>query len=247
MTKTVLITGASSGIGEGIAKEFAARGYSLALAARRLESLEQLASGLTKQYPEIQVEIVKLDVTDVAAVQKVIPSVAKLFGKLDMVVANAGIGGGGAIGSDKFDEDAAIIQTNVVGAMATIDSAVKLFKEQGEGHLVGIASVAAFRGLPHASAYCASKAAISTYMDALQLELHHSPINVTCLYPGYIDTPINNKMKSRPFLIGVEKGSRLIVDLIEKKVKKSTVPVMPWNIVGRLLKVLPNSLLAGRA
>lgn len=246
MTKTVLITGASSGIGEGMAKEFAGRGYNLALAARRLESLEQLAGELTKQYAGIRVETIKLDVTDTDAVKKAIPSLAKLFGKLDIVIANAGIGGGGAIGSDKFDEDAAIIQTNVIGAMATIDASVKLFKEQGEGQIVGIASVAAFRGLPSGSAYCASKAAISTYMDALQLELHHSPIDVTCLYPGYIDTPINNKIKSRPFLIDVEKGSRIIVNLIEKKAKKSTVPVMPWNIVGKLLKVLPNSLLAGR-
>ena len=246
MTKTVLITGASSGIGEGMAKEFAGRGYNLALAARRLESLEQLAGELTKKYAGIQIETIKLDVTDTDSVKRAIPSLAKTFGKLDIVIANAGIGGGGAIGSDKFDEDAAIIQTNVIGAMATIDASVKLFKEQGEGQIVGIASVAAFRGLPNGSAYCASKAAISTYMDALQLELHHSPVDVTCLYPGYIDTPINNKIKSRPFLIDVEKGSRILVDLIEKKVKKSTVPVMPWNIVGRLLKVLPNSLLAGR-
>lgn len=247
MTKTVFITGASSGIGEGLAKEFAKRGYNLALAARRIESLDQLATEIRKQYPALQVETVKLDVTDVASVQRTIPDIAATFGKLDIVVANAGIGGGGLIGSDKFDEDDAIIQTNVIGAMATIDTAVKLFKAQGEGHIVGVASVAAFRGLPGASVYCASKAAIDTYMDALQIELHHSPVNVTCLYPGYIDTPINNMMKSRPFLIDVEKGARMMVDLIEKKVKKSTVPAMPWSVVGRLLKVIPQSLLAGRA
>ncbi|MFD2229828.1 SDR family oxidoreductase [Alkalimarinus sediminis] len=246
MAKTVFITGASSGIGEGMAKEFAKRGYNLALAARRKASIDQLAVELSEQFPGQRIETIKLDVTDVAAVQKVIPELAKQFGVVDIVVANAGIGGGGDIGSDKFDEDAAIIQTNILGAMATIDTAIKLFKEQGHGQIVGIASVAGFRGLPGASVYCASKAAISTYMDALQLELHQSPIDVTCLYPGYIDTPINNKMKSRPFLIDVEKGSHILVDLIEKKVKKSTVPVYPWNMIGRLLKVVPQSLLAGR-
>ncbi|UZE95035.1 SDR family oxidoreductase [Alkalimarinus alittae] len=246
MAKTVLITGASSGIGEGMAKEFAKRGYNLVLAARRKESIDQLSATITKHYPALVIETVKLDVTDVAAVQKVIPALAKLMGTIDIVVANAGVGGGGEIGSDRFSEDAAIIQTNILGAMATIDAAVKLFKQQGSGQIVGIASVAAFRGLPGASVYCASKAAISTYMDALQLELHKSPIDVTCLYPGYIDTPINNKMKSRPFLIDVEKGSQILVELIEKKVKKSTVPVYPWNVVGRLLKVLPQFMLAGR-
>ena len=246
MAKTVFITGASSGIGEGMAKEFAKRGYNLALAARRKASLDQLAAEITQQYPALHVETVQLDVTDVAAVQKAIPALAKSLGVIDIVVANAGIGGGGAIGSDKFDEDAAIIQTNILGAMATIDTAIKLFKEQGSGQIVGISSVAGFRGLPGASVYCASKAAISTYMDALQLELHKSPIHATCLYPGYIDTPINNKMKSRPFLIDVEKGSRILVDLIEKRVKKSTVPVYPWNVVGQLLKVIPQSILAGK-
>ncbi len=246
MAKTVLITGASSGIGEGMAKEFAKRGYNLALAARRKESLDQLAIEMTQRYPGQRVETIKLDVTDVAAVQETIPALANLFGVLDIVVANAGVGGGGTIGSDKFDEDASIIQTNILGAMATIDAAVKLFKKQNSGQIVGIASVAAFRGLPGASVYCASKAAVATYMDALQLELHQTPINVTCLYPGYIDTPINNKMKSRPFLIDVGKGSRILVDLIERKVKTSTVPVYPWNVVGRLLKVIPQSLLAGR-
>ncbi|WP_250657503.1 SDR family oxidoreductase [Alkalimarinus coralli] len=246
MAKTVFITGASSGLGEGMAREFAKRGYNLILAARRKESLDQLAAELAKKSPALRIDTIKLDVTDVAAVQKSIPELAKTVGKLDIVVANAGVAGGGAIGSDKFDEDAAIVQTNILGAMATIDSAVKLFKQQGSGQIVGIASVAGFRGLPGASVYCASKAAIATYMDALQLELHKSPIDVTCLYPGYIDTPINNKMKSRPFLIDVEKGSRILVDLIEKKVKKSTVPVYPWNVVGQLLKVIPQSLLAGR-
>lgn len=246
MAKTVFITGASSGIGEGMAKEFGRRGYNLVLAARRKESLDQLATDIMAQSPQLRVETIKLDVTDVAAVQQVIPELAALMGGIDIMIANAGIGGGGDIGSDKFDEDAAIIQTNILGAMATIDSGVKLFKQQGYGQMVGIASVAAFRGLPGASVYCASKAAISTYMDALQLELHKSPIDVTCLYPGYIDTPINNHMKSRPFLINAEKGACILVDLIEKKVKKSTVPVYPWNMIGRLLKVVPQSLLAGR-
>lgn len=246
MAKTVFITGASSGIGEGMAKEFAKRGYSLILAARRKESLDQLAIDIAASFPELRVETIKLDVTDVAAVQTAISDSAKSFGKIDIVVANAGVGGGGAVGSDKFDEDMAIIQTNILGAMATIDAAIKLFKQQGGGQIVGISSVAGFRGLPGASVYCASKAAIATYMDALQLELYQSPIDVTCLYPGYIDTPINNKMKSRPFLIDVEKGSRILVDLIEKKVKKSTVPVYPWNMVGKLLKIIPQSMLAGK-
>ena len=136
------------------------------------------------------------------------------------------------------------METNVIGAMATIDAAAALFREQGHGHIVTIASVAAFRGMPTAAAYCASKAAVSTLMEGLRAELVGTNTRTTTLYPGYIDTPINNHMPNRPFLVDAEKGTRIMADLIEKQVVKSTVPVWPWNLVGRLLRILPVSMLA---
>ena len=97
---------------------------------------------------------------------------------------------------------------------------------------------------PKNSAYSASKAGFATYLEAVRVELYRKNIHVTVLYPGYIDTPINQMLKRRPFLISAEKGAAIIAQMIEKKVKSSTVPVYPWNIVGRLMKILPPGVIA---
>ena len=109
---------------------------------------------------------------------------------------------------------------------------------------MGVASVAAFRGMPRSASYSASKAGLSVYLEALRAETYRKKIDITVLYPGYIDTPLNNMLKNRPFLITVEKGAAIIANLIEKKAKSSTVPVFPWNIIGRLLKILPTSIIS---
>lgn len=247
MTKTAFLTGASSGIGQALAPELAARGYDLVLAARRAESLEQLKSAIAARHPERRVQVRALDVTRYDEVQAAVAGAADALGGLDLVIANAGIGSTGRIGSGHFADDRAVIETNVLGAMATMDAAVALFRRQNRGQVVVISSVAAFRGLPGSASYCASKAAVAVYAEALRAELHGTPLRVTTLFPGYIDTPINQKMKSRPFLITVDKGARIIADLIERGVQTSTVPVYPWNLVGGLLKILPTGALARAA
>ena len=246
-SKTAFLTGASSGIGQALAPELAARGYDLVLAARRIDSLEQVKQVIAARFPQRRVEVRALDVTRYEDVQSTIAAAAEENGGLDLIIANAGIGSTSAIGHGNFDADRAVIETNVLGAMATIEAAVALFRRQNRGQIVVISSVAAFRGLPGAGSYSASKAAIAVFADAARAELHGTPIRVTTLFPGYIDTPINQDMKSRPFLIGVDKGARIIADLIERGVQTSTVPVYPWNFVGRLLQILPTGLLAKSA
>jgi len=246
-SKTAFLTGASSGIGQALAPELAARGYDLVLAARRTDSLEQVKQDIAARFPQRRVEVRTLDVTRYADVQSAIAAAAEENGGLDLIIANAGIGSTSAIGHGNFDADRAVIETNVLGAMATIDAAVALFRRQNRGQIVVISSVAAFRGLPGAGSYSASKAAIAVFADAARAELHGTPIRVTTLFPGYIDTPINQDMKSRPFLIGVDKGARIIADLIERGVQTSTVPVYPWNMVGKLLRVLPTGVLVKSA
>lgn len=241
MTGTTLITGASSGIGWQLSLELARRGRPLALAARRREKLEELATAIGDRVP---VSLHSLDVNDEAAVTALVEELASGEPGLDCVIANAGIAGGGPVGSGKLHEDLAIIRTNVIGAMTTIDSAVRHFRDRGRGHVVAVSSVAALRGMPGAGAYCASKAALATYMQALEAELYHTDIHTTTLFPGYIDTPLNDMMKNRPFLIDAQKGASIIADLIDRKVTRSTVPVYPWNIVGRLLKWAPTRLMA---
>jgi short-subunit dehydrogenase len=244
MAPTALITGASSGIGRALAQQLAARGYDLGLCARRLDALEELREEILRAQPDRRVEIRELDVTDYELVPGVVEELAAALGGLDLVVANAGVGSSGPVGHGNASSDRTVIETNVLGAMATIDAGVELFLRQGRGRVVVISSVAAFRGLPGSASYSASKAAIAVYADAVRAELHGAPIEVTTLYPGYIDTPLNQDMESRPFLVSLDKGAGVIADKIERGVNSSTIPVFPWNVISRLVRVLPTALLA---
>lgn len=244
MSSSILITGASSGIGKALAFELAKKGYSLALASREADLLGHVRSGILAAHQPPAVEIRPLDVTDYDDVFKAVNEMAEALGGLDIVFANAGIGLGERVGRGDFEKARRTIEVNLIGAMATVDAAAAYFLKQGKGHIVGTSSVAAFRGMPKSSAYCASKAGLAIYLESVRAELYNKNIDVTVLYPGYIDTPLNNMLKNRPFLISAEKGAEIIARLIEKRVHSSTVPVYPWNIVGRLMKFLPTGVVA---
>ncbi len=243
--KRVFITGASSGIGLALAHEYAARGFDLALAARQLDKLDALKNEITARYSHCIVHTHALDVTRYDDVFATVEAATRL-GTVDIVIANAGIGSPGRVGHGYFNEHRAIVETNVIGAMATCDAAIKLFKQQGFGQLVVISSVAAFRGLPGGSAYSASKAAIATYAEAIRAEIG-SAIKVTTIFPGFIDTPINQSNPNRPFLITAERGAKLIADKIERGVQSAVVPAFPWVLVKWLAKAIPTSVLAARS
>lgn len=244
MAKSILITGASSGIGKALAFVLAEKGYALALASREADLLAQVRSDILAVHHPPAVFVRPLDVTDYDDVFRAVPEAAEALGGLDIVFANAGVGLGERVGRGEFEKARRTIEVNLLGAMATVDAAAAYFLEKGRGHIVGTSSVAAFRGMPKSSAYCASKAGLAIYLEAVRAELFKKQIDVTVLYPGYIDTPLNNMLKNRPFLISVEKGAAIIANLIAKKVKSSTVPVYPWNIVGRVMKMLPTGVVA---
>ncbi len=244
MSKGVFITGASSGIGRALALEMGRRGYRLALAARRMEALEEIRETILADTPRAEVSVRKLDVTDFDDVYAAFQEMVGAIGGIDIVVANAGVALGERIGRGDFDKVRKTIDVNLTGAIATLDAAAAYFLAQGKGHLVGISTVVAWRGMPKSSVYCASKAGLAVYMEAMRAELYRKNIDVTVLYPGYIDTPLNDMLPSRPFLIDVQKGAAIIARLIEKRAKSSTVPVFPWNIIGRILKILPTRIIA---
>jgi NAD(P)-dependent dehydrogenase (short-subunit alcohol dehydrogenase family) len=245
VAKTVFITGASSGIGRALALELAGRGYDLFLTARRLDALEQVRGDVAARDPARKVEVRRLDVTDDADVAAAIDEAAEKLGRVDIVVANAGVGSSPPVGEGQMERNRSIVETNLIGAIATIDAAVALFRRQGgDGQVVGVGSVAGVRGLPGSGSYSASKAGLAVYLESARAETLKEPITVTTIAPGYIDTPINQRMKSRPFLIDVEKGARITADLIERGVGYSTVPRYPWRVVAPLLRVVPTSWLA---
>lgn len=246
MGKSILITGASSGIGKALALEMAGRGYHIGIAARNLAALRTLEQTILNRFPQTQVSVTECDVTDSAGMPSLIRRTADALGGLDILFANAGIGLGEKIGGGAFEKARQTIMVNLIGAMATVDAAVAHFLDQGHGHVVGTCSVAAVRGMPRGSSYSASKAGFAIYLEALRAETLRKGIDVTVLYPGYIDTPLNQMLKSRPFVIPVEKAAAIIADLIEKKAKRAFVPAFPWKFVAPLLKIVPTWMIAAK-
>lgn len=244
MRKNVLITGASSGLGQGMARIFAAKSYDLALCARRLDELEKLKRELQLAHPENQVEIAALDVNDHSAVFTVFREMKKRLGTLDRVIINAGIGKGAPIGKGGFKANLQTAETNFVAALAQCEAAVEIFREQNAGHLVSISSVSAVRGFRGAmSTYAATKAAIANLSEGIRMELMATPIKVTTIYPGYILTDINRDVKNAPFRVDLETGCRSLVAAIEREPAEAYVPGWPWSALARVMKALPLSQL----
>jgi NAD(P)-dependent dehydrogenase (short-subunit alcohol dehydrogenase family) len=246
MTRSIFITGASAGIGEALALEFARRGYAVAIAARRLDRLQDLAARLTAA-GAARVLPIELDVGNFPAVQPALERATGDFGRLDIVVANAGVAAVTPVGKGRFEQVRRTIEINLLGAIATIEAAVPILRKQGGGQVVGIGSMAGWRGLAGFGAYSASKGGLHRYLQSLRAEVHREPIVVTELSPGFIDTDINRGLGNRPFVIPVEKGGALMARMIERQVGYRTVPVLPWSLVGPLLNLLPTGLLAPRA
>lgn len=243
MARSIFITGASSGLGAAIAVEFARRGYAVAIAARRLERIESLAARLTELGAPAVLPLA-LDVTDFASIDAALERAAGEFGRLDVVVANAGVGYTLPVGRGKFDQVRQTIDTDLTGAIATIEYALPRLRAQGGGQIVAITSVAGSRGMPYMGAYSAAKAGLHRYVQALRAEVRHEPIVVTELAPGYIDTDMNRGAKSRPFVIPLEQGGRILARLIERQVGHRFVPLWPWALVAPLLRFVPTRLLA---
>ena len=239
MAKTILITGASSGIGAGMAREFAQKGYNLAVCARRLERLEALKQELESKYG-VKVITKVLDVTHYDQVFQVFREFKQEFGTIDRIIVNAGIGDGRRIGSGKFEINRVTVETNFISALAQAEAAVEIFREQKLGHLVIISSMSAIRGMPkHLTAYGASKAAVAHLAEGIRAEFLDTKIKVSTIFPGYIRTEINEGAKKLPFEVDEKTGSHLLAKAIEKEPVKAYVPQWPWLPLSIAMKILP--------
>lgn len=232
----VFITGASSGLGQALARHYAALGATLGLVARREAELTALAAelpGTAAIYP--------LDVRESAKLQEAARDFINRFGAPDVVVASAGVSCGTLTEhAEDLKVFQAVMDINVMGMVNTFQPFVAAMRERGHGTLVGIASVAGVRGLPGGGAYSASKAATISYLESLRVELHGSGVDVVTISPGYIKTPLTDvNPYPMPFILSAEKAAIMIVRAINTRRR---FVVLPWQmaIIFRLLKMLPD-------
>ncbi len=236
MKKTVIITGASSGIGAALAREFSARGYNIGLMARRADRLEQLAQELRSKGSRVEIETV--DVARDETVHAAVDALREKLGELDVFVANAGITTINRTGAGDISKDKEVFAVNLIGTIASLDAAAKYFRSKKKGHLVGISSIAAIKPIPGSGSYSASKAALSSWLRAAGVELAKHGISVTAIHPGFIRSELVADMDKYPFIIDAEPAAKQMVDAIEKKKPSVIIPWWPWVpllVAGKLL------------
>ena len=262
--KVVLITGASSGVGRALAIELARRGARLGLLARGLEvpaddlaaagspgrrvqpssRLQAIADEIeheatNKAIKPPQVILLPADVRDQKAVRSAASELRKNFGDIDVLIANAGI----TAVTDVLELDpelfANVLNVNVMGAVNSVAAVLPEMVKRGRGHLVGISSLAAYRGHRKAAAYSASKASLSSFFESVRIDLIGTGIDVSIIHPGFIKTPLTEGRKARlPFLMEVDRAASKIINAIEKR-KKSYA--FPWQLATfvRLGMIMP--------
>ncbi len=235
----VFVTGASSGIGAALARCYAAQGAQLGLFARRADALAAIAASLAPATPAVYAG----DVRDEGALRAAAEDFTTRHGAADVVIANAGISRGTL--TEHVEDNAvfrAILDSNVLGVLYTLQAFLPPMRAARKGKLVGIASVAGFRGLPGAGAYSASKAAAINYLESLRVELVGSGVEVITVCPGYVATAMTEGNPYRmPFLLSAERAATLIVRAIASGRR---FYILPWQMraLGRLFSILPRPI-----
>lgn len=245
---TILVTGASSGLGAEMARQFADLGYDLALCARRADRLVALQQEILRAHPQRRVEVQVLDVTDDLAVFEVFRAFAADFGTIDRVIVNAGVGSGAPLGIGRYEVNKHTAMTNFVGALAQAEAAMEIFRAQKRGHLVMMSSISGLRGMRRSmTTYTATKAGVANMAEGLRSEFLGRPgydIEVTTIFPGYIRSEMNESVADKAlFMVDTRAGVRTIVSAIEAHKHKAYAPPWPWTPISWALRVAPVRLL----
>jgi short-subunit dehydrogenase len=224
--RTALVTGASSGIGMALARRMALEGVEVALVARREKLLRDLCDEISKGGGKAR--IFTLDVADPEATVATLQRADDEMQGIDVVVANAGIGNAKWGGGLSWDDCREVISVNVRGAVATLTALLRRMVDRKRGHLVGISSLAQYRGLPNNAVYGASKAFLSTFLESLRIDLSSTGVSVTDVRPGFVQTPMTDQQDfDRPFLMQPDEAAEVIVRGIEKR---DPVVEFPWQL-----------------
>ena len=221
-----VITGASSGIGQTIARELSRRGWDLVLLARRVDLIEKLPRS----------EAIACDVSDANAVK------SGVQGPFDLAIANAGVGIRNHAAKFNLADAEQVIRVNVLGMMYLYDAVIPSMIERRSGRFAGVASLAGLRGLPSAAPYSASKAAMQAFLEASRIELAQYGVGVSIINPGFVATPMTEKNRFRmPFLWTAERAARVIVDGLERGKRVIEFP-RPMSMFMRAARLVPDPL-----
>ena len=238
--RVVLITGASSGIGRGLAVELGRRGARLGLTARRAEELARVADEVSRaggQALALPADVRRAEEIDGAAVR-----VREKWGRVDVLIANAGMSTTTAATRLDAAEAGDVITVNVIGVVNSVAAVLPDMLKRGDGHLVAISSLASYRGMPKSGAYSASKAAVSTFFESMRLDLRKSGVAVTVIHPGFIRTPMTaNRKKKLPFLLEVDDAACRIIKAVERRARTYA---FPWQLASlvRVIRHMPGAL-----
>jgi short-subunit dehydrogenase len=222
--QVAVITGASSGIGQALARALAAEQCHVGLVARRLDRLEELAAEIRRAGGTAAVAAA--DVGDRGQALAGIHSLREQLGPIDLLVANAGVGIETTLDPVNLDDVEQTFRVNVLGVVYALAAVLPEMLRRGRGHLAAVSSMAAYKGLPGESAYCASKAAVNSYMEGLRIQLRDRGIAVTTICPGFVQTPMVEKdaLQKMPWVMSADRAARLIVRALGRRVKVYNFP-----------------------
>ena len=238
--KIVMVTGASSGIGRGLALEIASRGARVGLLARRQSLLDEIVAEIKGQGGTATAVVA--DVRDEREIEEAADRVRAELGPIDVLIANAGIGTAKDAAKLRPEEVAEVININVLGAVNSVAAVLPQMVERRSGRIVAIASLAGYRGLAKSAAYCASKAAMSSFFESLRIDLRQTGVGVTVIYPGFIKTDLTAGREAKmPYLMELDDAVKKIVGAIEKGKK---VYAFPWQLatIVRAGLIMPPSM-----
>ena len=239
MTQRIFITGASSGIGEGLARAYAKPGAHVGIVARRGDLLSALAEDIEKA--GARAHAYAGDVVDTGFMATTARAFVQAAGGVDLVVANAGIGIKDRIKDGDAAEIAALMRVNVIGVTNTVVPFVPAMLAQKSGVLSAVASFAGHRAMPGRTAYCASKAAVISFMDGLRMDLFGSGVHAMSFCPGFVKTPLTTTNKGMRFVIDVDEAVRIMIDAVASRTDTIT---FPWqmNVLRHIVTRAPEAL-----
>ena len=239
--KRALIVGASSGIGEAIARQLAGQGCQVALVARRKEELTRIADSINAAAGQTPARIYPHDVREYECVPALFQQITHDLGGLDLIVYAAGVMPAYAQDEYAFEKDRLIIDTNVLGAIAWINAAAERFERAQGGTIVGISSVAGERGRRGMRAYGASKAALNSYLESLRNRLWEFDVAVVTVKPGPVETPMTKDVGKMPLMIPADRAAALILAAARQRKNVAYVPGV-WRPIFFILRNLPSFL-----